>query len=81
MIFLTLIEDGSYASKMRSTLFSTREKVLQVQFEKSDKSFQIATVPYIWSLLLNLFKEKNLLKWLPISHVIWIFMWLYIFAA
>ena len=78
MIFLTLIEDGSYASQMRSTLFSTREKVLQVQFEKSDKSFQIATVPYIWSLLLNLFKEKNTQM---VALVIWIFMWLYIFAA
>ena len=78
MIFLTLIEDGSYASQMRTTLFSTREKVLQVQFEKSDKSFQIATVPYIWSLLLNLFKEKNTQM---VALVIWIFMWLYIFAA
>ena len=78
MIFLTLIEDGSYASQMRSTLFSTREKVSQVQFEKSDKSFQIATVPYIWSLLLNLFKEKNTQM---VALVIWIFMWLYIFAA
>ena len=78
MTFLTLIEDGSYASQMRTTLFSTREKVLQVQFEKSDKSFQIATVPYIWSLLLNLFKEKNTQM---VALVIWIFMWLYIFAA
>ena len=59
MIFLTLIEDGSYASKMRSTLFSTREKVSQVQFEKSDKSFQIATVPHIFGLSYSTYSKKK----------------------
>ena len=58
MIFLTLIEDGSYASKMRSTLFSTREKVCKCSLRRA---INLSRLPpsHIFGLSYSTYSKKK----------------------